>query len=313
LAAAMAGPVFDTADLAAALADEALHDDGLEDDWDQWASHWENEFSRLNGLEEQWKNRGAERICMEAKREVEYANLAEIAAKARQTEEQVEDMRREQARQRLIEDATQQRKQAVAEALGSADDMVRQLSENAAKRRLANEARRKQEREAAREAQWRRFHEAPKQEASKPPQMPGAEATPSGPSRPPPRPRVRSSSLPTEGNQPTPRPPPLHFGSFAEFDAHWARFEQRASAAGARDLRLVDVPWPTSLTSVSGVSAGESLDVRKRKLRAALIRWHPDKWSKLLDCIHESDRTKVVEKVKEVTRRIIDEKKRHGS
>lgn len=309
----MVGPVFDTAELAAALADEALHDDGLENDWDQWASHWEKEFSRLNGLEEQWKKRGAERICMEAKREFEYANLAEIAAKAKETEEQVEDMRREQARQRLTEDATQQRKQAVAEALGEGDDMVRLLSENAAKRRLANEARRKQEREAAREAQWRRFHEAPKQEAPKPPPMPGMDATPSGPSRPPPRPRPRSSSLPTEGSQPTPRPPPVRFGSFAEFDAHWARFEQRASALGARDLRLVDVPWPTSLTSVSGISASDSLDVRKRKLRAALVRWHPDKWHKLLECIHESDRTMVVEKVKEVTRRIIDEKKRYGS
>jgi len=307
-ATAMAGLGFDTADLAAAFADEALHDDGLEDVWDKWASHWENEFSRLNGLEEQWKKRGAERICMEAKREVEYAHLGEIAARARETEEQVEEMRREQVRQRLVEDATQQRKQAVAEALGSGDDIVRQLSENAAKRRLANEARRKQEREAAREAQWRRYHEAPK-----PPQMPGADAAPSAPSRPPPRPRPRSSSLPAEGGQPTPRPPPVRFGSFAEFDAHWARFEQRASAAGARDLRLVDVPWPTSLTTVSGVSAGESLDARKRKLRAALVRWHPDKWGKLLECIHESDRAKVVERIKEVTRRIIEEKKRYGS
>merc|ERR1719498_680358 len=98
-------PGFDTADLAQALADEALNDDGLADVWDSWTSHWEREFSRLNDLEEQWKKRGAERICMEAKREAEYNHLAEAAARAREAEEQVEEMRREQARQRLCEDA----------------------------------------------------------------------------------------------------------------------------------------------------------------------------------------------------------------
>jgi hypothetical protein len=65
--------------------------------------------------------------------------------------------------------------------------------------------------------------------------------------------------------------------------------------------------------TISGVGTNESLEMRKRKLRAALVRWHPDKWAKVLDCIHESDRAQVVDKVKEVTRRIIEEKKRYGT
>lgn len=287
-----------------AIADTALNDDALADLWDAWSSCWEREFSRLDGLEEQWKKRGAERVLLEAKREVEYANVAEAAARARETEEQLEEMRREQERQRLREDATQARKNVAAEALDSADDMVRKISENAANRRLANEARRRKEREDAREAQWKRFHEQPKPppRASNvnhdyvPPEAPRPSATP------------QKSSL----SGLSARPPPVRFGSFSEFDAYWTRFEQRVST-GARDLRLIDVPWPTSLVTVSGVSAGESLDVRKRKLRAALVRWHPDKWSKVLDCIHESDRATVVETVKAVTRRIIEEKKRYGT
>jgi hypothetical protein len=291
-----------------AVADTALNDDALADIWDSWSSHWDREFSRLRGLEEQWKKRGAERILTEVKREAEYVHVGEAARLAREAEEEVEEMRRVQARQRLCEDANQGRKQAAADAFESADDLVREISENAAQRRLANEARRRKEREAAREAQWRRYHEPPKP----PPAAHSGTASASAPSngaRPPPRAR---SSLSADNGPPSARPPPVRFTSFAEFDAYWSRFESRVNA-GARDLHFIDVPWPTSLVTISGVGTNESLEMRKRKLRAALVRWHPDKWAKVLDCIHESDRAQVVDKVKEVTRRIIEEKKRHGT
>lgn len=305
-----------------ALADSALNDDGLADLWDAWSSHWEAEFSRLDGLEEQWKKKGAERVVLDAKKELDYAQKAEAAAKAREVEDQLEQVRLLQERERLREDATKARKQAATDAFEDGDDMVRRMSENAANRRLANEARRKKEREAAREAQQKRFFEEPKKpppaprprdENAPPPGSFGARGRPTanGGCAAPGRkssPRPRSSSLPREGA----RPPPVRFGSFSEFDTYWARFEQKVNA-GTQDLHFIDVPWPTSLTSIAGVIASESLEVRKRKLRAALVRWHPDKWSKVLDCIHESDRAKVVEKVKEVTRRIIEEKKRYGS
>lgn len=302
---------FDDTLLADALADEALNDDNLADVWDSWSSHWEREFSRLNGLQEEWKKRGAERICLEAKREVEFAHLAQAAAIAREAEEELEEMRREQARQQLTEDSKQARNQIVADAYASSDDLVKQITENASKRRLANEERRRKENQAFRERQRKRFTEPPKP----PPPKNFSDATPSMP-RPAPR-RPRSSSLSKEppigpGGPPSARPPPARFDSFTEFDTYWARFEQRVSG-GARDLHIIDVPWPTSLVTVSGVTACETLAERKRKLRAALVRWHPDKWCKLLECIHENDRAKVVERVKEVTRRIIEEKKRYSA
>jgi hypothetical protein len=278
----------------------------LADVWDSWSSRWECEFSRLNGLQEEWKKRGAERICLEAKREAEFVHLAHAAAIAREAEEELEELRREQARQQLSENSKQARNQIVADAFASADDLVNQITENASKRRLANEERRRKENQAFRERQRKRFSEPPKQ----PPPKNFSDAAPGMPRFAPRRPR--SSSLSKEGGPPSARPPPARFDSFTEFDTYWARFEQRISG-GARDLHLIDVPWPTSLTTVSGVTACETLAERKRKLRAALVRWHPDKWSKILECIHENDRAKVVEKIKEVTRRIIEEKKRYSA
>jgi hypothetical protein len=297
--------------VAEALADAALNDENLADVWDSWSSHWEREFSRLNGLEEQWKKQGAERIQREVTREVQYAHLEEAAKMARETEEEMEEMRREKARQQLKDDAAQARKQSMASAMESSDDIVRQISEKNAQRRKENEARRKKELDALKEAQQKRRdakYDTPKQ----PPPRASADA-PSAPGMPRHAPRrPRSSSLSKEGGPPSARPPPARFNSFPEFDAYWNRFEQRVHSGG-RDLHFTDVPWPISLVTVSGVHSGESLQERKKKLRAALVRWHPDKWSKLLDAIHECDRAKVVEKVKEVTRRIIEEKKRYST
>merc|ERR1719335_1009495 len=107
----MREPVLDPADLATAIADEALNDEFLNDEWDSWAAHWETEFSRLNKLEEQWKKQGAERACMEMKREAQYRQAEENAARARQPEQQVEDLRRQAEKEKLRDDATQQRKQ----------------------------------------------------------------------------------------------------------------------------------------------------------------------------------------------------------
>lgn len=250
---------------------------------------------------------------MEMKREAQYRQAEENAARARQLEQQVEDLRRQAEKEKLRDDATQQRKQVACDAFQAGDDLVRELQENAARRKQEREQQRKKEREAARERQWQKFKENQKPPRPEPGTKPAYEPTgfPSAASRPAPGPRPRSSSPAPEAN-PSPRPPPARFSSFAEFDAYWARFEQRVSAAGTKDIRITDIPWPTTLLTISGVSTSDALDVRKRKLKAALVRWHPDKWGKLMDLIHESDRTKVVEKVKEVTRRIIEEKKRYG-
>lgn len=119
------------------------------------------------------------------------------------------------------------------------------------------------------------------------------------PPRPPPAP---SSSRKTANNDP-------QFKSFAEFDNAWACFEQKASNGG---IRATDVPWPTSLPSVAGITDSDSGSDKKKKLRAALVRWHPDKWGRIIDSVSKDEQPLVMERVKEVTQRILDEKKRHG-
>eukprot|EP00930_Biecheleria_cincta_P098045 TRINITY_DN89730_c0_g1_i1.p1 TRINITY_DN89730_c0_g1~~TRINITY_DN89730_c0_g1_i1.p1 ORF type:complete len:461 (-),score=98.77 TRINITY_DN89730_c0_g1_i1:181-1563(-) len=121
-----------------------------------------------------------------------------------------------------------------------------------------------------------------------------------------------------------PAPPPASkvpatpgFASFADFGKAWSSFEQKLQTAGTSQksawLRCADIPWPTSLSSVSGAAAGDDPAEKKRKLRSALVRWHPDKWAPILEQVVESERAQVMEQVKQVTQRILEEKKRFES
>mmetsp|Transcript_148031 Transcript_148031/g.258170 ORF Transcript_148031/g.258170 Transcript_148031/m.258170 type:complete len:333 (+) Transcript_148031:33-1031(+) len=314
-----------------AVADSAFEDERLADDWDAWAARWESEFQRMDNLEEKRRAASEVRARSEVLREAGRAQLEAAAAKMRKMEDALEDVRREQQKAELRADAARARKEVASAAQDSCDDLVAQISANAARRRREADEKLKKKREAAREAEWKKFHEG----QYVPKGNPGAARPPSGASnrtgsasaKPPGGASDRAGSASNRAGSASrgsgsrassqsrasskPRAPTL-FTSFAEFDAAWAAFEKQV-AAGVQGLRFLDVPWPVSLPTVSGVEPRENLDARKRKLRAALVRWHPDKWSKVLDCIHEADRGQVVERVKEVTRRIIDEKKLYGS
>eukprot|EP01065_Artemidia_motanka_P020439 TRINITY_DN24471_c0_g1_i1.p1 TRINITY_DN24471_c0_g1~~TRINITY_DN24471_c0_g1_i1.p1 ORF type:complete len:361 (+),score=113.18 TRINITY_DN24471_c0_g1_i1:57-1139(+) len=119
------------------------------------------------------------------------------------------------------------------------------------------------------------------------------------------RPRA---SRPSAGTTPaaTPSPAPARtWASWAEYDAAFTKWE----AASDGVLRADAVPWPSSLSSVSGVDAADSAGAKKKKLFAALRRWHPDRWAGLLGRAPEGrDRQLLAERVKEVTQRILREK-----
>lgn len=121
-----------------------------------------------------------------------------------------------------------------------------------------------------------------------------------------------------------PAPPPAPkvpaapvFASFADFGKAWSSFEQKLQTAASSQkspwLRCADIPWPTSLPAVSGASAGDDPAEKKKKLRSALMRWHPDKWAPILEQVVESERAQVMDQVKHVTQRILEEKKRFES
>lgn len=114
---------------------------------------------------------------------------------------------------------------------------------------------------------------------------------------------------PPRGAQ-TSQPEGPRFSSFASYEEAWSRFEQKSK--DGQPISYADIPWPTSLSAVSGAAGTDEAGARKSKLRAALLRWHPDKWAPLLSRIRETDQASVTEKVKEVTRRILEEKQRFG-
>jgi len=154
-------------------------------------------------------------------------------------------------------------------------------------------------------AEWTGRQHRPRTPPTPPPRAEagGSKPTASGGSRPQAKPAPAPTAKP-----PQPVVPERRFASFAEYDKAWHNFEAALSKGG--QLAYIDVPWPSSLSSVSGVEVCDDHSEQKKKLRAALVRWHPDKWSPILDKVKESEKAKVMERVKEVTQRILEEKKR---
>jgi hypothetical protein len=46
----------------------------------------------------------------------------------------------------------------------------------------------------------------------------------------------------------------------------------------------------------------------KRRVAAALRRWHPDKWRRILDRVPEVEQACVMEQVKNIAQRLLEEK-----
>jgi len=84
----------------------------------------------------------------------------------------------------------------------------------------------------------------------------------------------------------------------------WAKLEANMEAGHA--VRFVDIPWPKA--AIIGVVEDDSPGVAKRKLTAALRRWHPDKWKRILDHVPQAEQQMVMERVKSVAQNLLDEK-----
>eukprot|EP00927_Polykrikos_kofoidii_P034610 TRINITY_DN29332_c0_g1_i1.p1 TRINITY_DN29332_c0_g1~~TRINITY_DN29332_c0_g1_i1.p1 ORF type:complete len:649 (-),score=78.13 TRINITY_DN29332_c0_g1_i1:193-2049(-) len=123
---------------------------------------------------------------------------------------------------------------------------------------------------------------------------------PRGCSQPPPRP-------PGTPSRPSPLTP--RRGVKEHSAPSWARLEEKLES-GTELIRYSDIPWPASTVagSLTGVVSGDSPGVVRRKLAAALRRWHPDKWRRILDRVPEAEHARVMESVKTVAQRLLEEK-----
>jgi len=81
-----------------------------------------------------------------------------------------------------------------------------------------------------------------------------------------------------------------------------------AKLAGEGELCLDDVPWPPPGRPILDLATGNA----KKVLRAALLRWHPDKFQKIIARIEPAGKAEALVRVQEVARRIIAEKESSG-
>lgn len=136
----------------------------------------------------------------------------------------------------------------------------------------------------------------------------------SGSMPPPHQPRAPQPPPGAGGGGDPSRPPPLAFRkrsfALAEHEAAWARLEAHLES-GSGPIHFSDIPWPDGHpSSLTGVAPGESGPAAKRRLAVALRRWHPDKWRRILDRVPEAEQQQVMERVKSIAQRLLEEKAR---
>lgn len=278
-----------------------------DDPWDSWEARWSEEFNLFEEFERAKHVRTAaqaqeaySRREAEWRRKVEHVKSQAEAAARRGREAQPPRPKQPQE----TRDAQQRQERQKPKPRQPEKPREPPRSSGSASR----QARREQPGAGQEPGKAQRGYSSSDSSSSPPPR---ASAAPKNPpprtSSPPKSPPPRTSAAPKRAPQASALRP---FATFGEFEAAWSKFE-RAVDAG-KPIRCADVPWPTALPTVSGVSAGDNAAERKKMLRAALVRWHPDKWGSIFALVCEEDSQIVMEKVKEVTRRIIDERKLYG-
>lgn len=276
--------------------DETTFND-LKDLWDSFAQLWEKEFTRLSRNEEVHQSRVAAFAELAAEfeeeayvRSVEDKVRAGDAAARRESQRCAaqEESRQNQAVARVASDAEQRRIEATRAAMEDMDALIDEAARRSAAKREEREARRREARRERQAATNARF---------KPGEAAGASNDRPRPSAEPPRASAPAAERVKAQVPVAPKVP------------GWKDLEARMQEGA--ELSLADVPWPPAPpATVSGMSASDPADVKKRKLRAAVLRWHPDKWSPALQHFPAADQPVLLNRVKDVTQRILEEKRR---
>lgn len=278
-----------------------------DDPWDAWESRWSQEFQQFDEFERAKHGRRiAEADAENSRREAQWRQKVEHA----KSQADKAGHRRHDSQPHAKHTTEPPRSSSSQEGSRKPEEQHRPKqpqrpppeppkSGTSAKEQHARREQQGSSGRVPKRPQWERPTGAASEDqgARKDQQFPGASA--SSPPGVPPRVRVAPQG-----------PKEVSFSSYSDFDAAWSRFEGQVSSGQA--LRYTDVPWPTSLPSISGACGTHDAAERKRKLRTALVRWHPDKWGVIFGLIHEDDKQIVMEKVKDVTRRIIEEKRVFG-
>ena len=100
------------------------------------------------------------------------------------------------------------------------------------------------------------------------------------------------------------------FDSWVAFDAAFTEFEKRQLSLEV--VRLAEVPFPPrndpAGLRAAGLLRGGDVSERKKLLRKALLRWHPDKWQALSSKVPPEDFGRLGELLGQITQELVAQK-----
>jgi hypothetical protein len=112
----------------------------------------------------------------------------------------------------------------------------------------------------------------------------------------------------------------MRFTSWAEYDRAFEGFETSLASVphGLESVRLADIPFPPAADPAGLAEAGvsrstteEGESLRKRLLRRALLRWHPDKWAAVVAKVRAEDKAALAERLGAITQALLKAKDRN--
>jgi hypothetical protein len=270
--------------------------DGSGLDWDTWESRWAEQL------------RGLASFAEHARREAE-AKRAGIGRWSARNEAEYNDVHRQAQRQARPPGSraggvSPGRYEFEAREDEEADlDMNRQWQQHQQKQK---------EREAERQQQQQQKQQRPQQQQQQQQQKQHHQqhqrTTP--PRRPEPPPQQGPQPPPPMARPMTPPPIGRTFDSWDAFDTAFAAWEARAANEAA--VRLKDVPFPPSSDPAGlcekGLLRGGDAGERKKLLRKALLRWHPDKWMVVIGKLPDAEKSALGERLSTITQEIVRQK-----
>jgi len=90
------------------------------------------------------------------------------------------------------------------------------------------------------------------------------------------------------------------------YEDRWKEFEEKIGSGLI--IEYSDIPWPDHGRCVCGATTMDDAKTVRRKIHSGIRRWHPDKWVHILEQVPLSQKERVLEEVKRVAQRIVDEK-----
>ena len=234
------------------------------------------------GWEQNAEQREQEQMEREQKRRIEQEE------REQQRKQQEEKRRQKQAEERSRRE----------EARRQEEEQQQQYRQHFYHRQQQRQQQQQQQRqheqhyqEQYREHRQQYSHHKPRQ-----PQTPGgpASARTDAKSAPPPTPRLGR-----------------FFDSFAAFDQAFTEWE--ALAARAEVLHLAEVPFPPKKDPAGLVEAGllrgaSDESRRKKMVRSALLRWHPDKWMAMTSKVPAEEHGELAKRLGIITQALVEQK-----